>query len=184
MFRLDFGVATAGTSLLAVIELPPAAVIGRFGRSGFNQRDPCTGHWSFVSARDEVFTLYEYRTTSAFQRGAIHPADFWALTVPRELHIGGHRDTDLAGFKRWLAEQVQKFQRTGQRAPDVPEEFGREYVRQHLKDCTPAERLEGLSPEQRLAGLSAEQRLQGLSAAELQELAEKLKRKGASVKPE
>jgi hypothetical protein len=153
VFRLDPWVATAGTHLIGLIDLPPASVIGRFGRAGRLQRNPCTARWPFVSARDEVFVLYESGSTSAAQRGLLDPDDFWALTVPKELSIGGHRDTDLAGIERWLALQVEEFQRTGQRGPDVPEDFGREYVLAHLKDCTPEERLAGLSVEERLEGI-------------------------------
>jgi hypothetical protein len=146
-FRLDHSVDTAGTHLLGWIEFPPACMVGRFGRSGLIRRGPCSAQWPFVSTRDEVFTLYEYGSTSASQRGLLHPDDFWALSVPRELSIGGHRNTDLAGFKRWLLEQVEEFQRTGQRALDVPEEFGRMYVLEHLTELSPEERIKGIPLE-------------------------------------
>src|SRR5262249_44108908 len=130
LFRLDQAAATFGTSWRGDVELPPACVVGRFGRSGID-RDG-TGHWSFVNVRDEVFTLYRLRGVSE---------DFWTLSEPRVLSIGGQGETDVLGFRRWLVEQVLEFQRTGQRGPDVPEEFGRAYVLEHLRDLSPEERL-------------------------------------------
>jgi hypothetical protein len=42
--------------------------------------------------------------------------------------------------------------------PYTMEDFRRDYVKEHLKDLTVGERLEGLSPEQLLAALSREDR--------------------------
>ena len=43
------------------------------------------------------------------------------------------------------------------RAARALEDFKRDFLKEHLGDLTPQERLEGLSPEQRLEGLSAEE---------------------------
>jgi hypothetical protein len=41
--------------------------------------------------------------------------------------------------------------------PSTREDFRRDYVKEHLKDLTPEERLAGLSLKERLAGLSPAQ---------------------------
>jgi len=46
------------------------------------------------------------------------------------------------------------------------DDFHREYLKNHLKDFTPEERLEGLSPEERLKGLRPEERLKDLPLEE------------------
>ena len=50
--------------------------------------------------------------------------------------------------------------------PYTMEDFRHDYVKDHLKDLSPEERLTGLSSEDRLTGLSPEQRLKGLSLEE------------------
>jgi hypothetical protein len=51
--------------------------------------------------------------------------------------------------------------------PYTMADFRRDYVKEHLRDLTPEERLAGLSPEQLLAGLSPEERVKGLSLEQL-----------------
>jgi hypothetical protein len=48
-------------------------------------------------------------------------------------------------------------------------DFRRDYIKEHLPELTPEERLAGLSAEQVLAGLSTEQILASLSAEQIRE---------------
>jgi hypothetical protein len=80
-----------------------------------------------------------------------------------------------------LSQLFQGYQGEGLAMPYTMADFRRDYVKEHLKDLTPEERLEGLSPEERrealkslppeerLEGLSPEERLEGLSSEELLE---------------
>ncbi len=159
MFRLDPGANTCGTYLLDVMELPPALLVACFGPPGRHGYPDCMGAWSFMSDRGEVFTLYEYKSTSAFEQGAPAPEGFWALPVPHGMHIGGHRGTDLAGFKHWLLARVRKARREGVALSHATKDFCRDCVKEYLKNLTPAERqevLRSLSPEERLHGLAPE----------------------------
>jgi hypothetical protein len=74
-----------------------------------------------------------------------------------------------------LDRLFEEYQREGLAMPYTLEDFRRDYLRGHLKDLSPEERVEGLSLEQRLAGLSeedllrrvpVEKRLEGLSPEE------------------
>jgi hypothetical protein len=62
-------------------------------------------------------------------------------------------------FEKYLAEGV-KMQQTN-------EEWLRDYIRGHLKDLSPQERVKDLSPEERVKDLSPEERVKGLSPNEL-----------------
>ena len=50
------------------------------------------------------------------------------------------------------------------------DDFRRDYVKEHLKDLTPEERLAGLAPEDLCAALPPQKYLQGLSPEELEAL--------------
>jgi hypothetical protein len=46
-----------------------------------------------------------------------------------------------------LGQLFEGYEREGLTMPYTMEDFRRDYVKEHLKDLTPDERLEGLSPE-------------------------------------
>jgi hypothetical protein len=55
------------------------------------------------------------------------------------------------------------------------EEFRRYYLRDHLEELTPEERLKGLSPEELLKALPPEERLKGLSREQIENYLKRLK---------
>jgi hypothetical protein len=73
-----------------------------------------------------------------------------------------------------LGRLLQQYQKEGLPMPYTMEDFRRDYAREHLKDLTPQERVEGLSTEQLLAALSPEQKA---------ELLERLKSEGPPKQP-
>jgi hypothetical protein len=58
--------------------------------------------------------------------------------------------------------------------------FRRDYVKEHLPDLTPAERLEGLPLEEILKAVPPEERLKGLSAEEIERYLQRLRAKNFS----
>jgi hypothetical protein len=112
MFHLDSNADTGGTSLRDVIDLPPAFMVARFGAPEGGDNYSCTGRWIFVNDRGDVFTVYEYKSTSSYlsdECGALPPEQFWALQEPVELHIGAHADNGVPAFRQWLIAQHQLF---------------------------------------------------------------------------
>ncbi len=66
-----------------------------------------------------------------------------------------------------LGRLLGQYRKEGVSMPYTMEDFRRDYVKEHLKDLSPEERLEGLTPEELLARVPPEQRLEGLSSDEL-----------------
>ena len=86
-----------------------------------------------------------------------------------------HYQQHSADTSSLLARLFEGYEREGLDMPYTMEDFRRDFAKDHLKDLTPKERVEGLSSEQllqllpieeRLKGLSPDERLQGLSPDE------------------
>ena len=60
--------------------------------------------------------------------------------------------------------------------PYTMEQFRKEYVKAHLEDLDPEERLEGLKAEEILSRFRAEERLKGLGAEEIEAYLKNLKK--------
>jgi hypothetical protein len=138
-FQRDRAADTCGTSCLDTIVLPPAFLVECFGPSNPLHGSSCPGSWSFVSARGEVFKVYGDRPTDKVE--ALSPAQFGAIREPMGFGIGGFRDTDLAGFRRWLLEQYREFQRQRPTWPSVttllecdPFHRARRLIEERLRD--------------------------------------------------
>jgi hypothetical protein len=56
-----------------------------------------------------------------------------------------------------IFQLFEGYQGEGIDMPYTMADFRRDFAKAHLKDLTPAERLEGISPEQRLEGLAPEE---------------------------
>ena len=76
-----------------------------------------------------------------------------------------------------INQLLQKYSLEGIAMPYTIEKFRKEYVKAHLGDLDPEDRLKGLEAEDRLKGLEAEDRLKGLGAEEIEAYLNKLKKK-------
>jgi hypothetical protein len=87
---------------------------------------------------------------------------------PEQVRVGvEHYEQRSADTSTLLSELFEGYEREGLAMPYTMEDFRRDYVKEHLKDLTPEERLEGLSADELVRRLSPDERLQGLSAEEL-----------------
>ncbi len=50
--------------------------------------------------------------------------------------------------------------------PYTMEQFRKDYLKAHIRELPPEDRLEGLDPEERLKGLNPDERLKGLDPEE------------------
>jgi hypothetical protein len=111
-FRLDPTANMAGTHGLGSIDLPPRAVVDRFGPPPPFDDYKVSGHYTFVDDAGRVYTLYDYKVTSLYGDPALGyprmptPAQFWADDAPQTLNIGGQDDCDVPAFKVWLRYEV------------------------------------------------------------------------------
>jgi hypothetical protein len=69
-----------------------------------------------------------------------------------------------------INQLFEGYAQEGLAMPYTMSDFRRDYVKEHLKDLTPKERLEGVSVKEVLQYFSPEELLQGLTAEQIQEL--------------
>ena len=65
-----------------------------------------------------------------------------------------------------INQLLEKYSLEGIDMPYTMEQFRRDYIKAHITDLDPEERLKGLKAEERLRGLKTEERLRGLKAEE------------------
>lgn len=108
MFRLDPSANPSLTSLKIIVELPPSNLVKIFGYPEPGDNYQVSGHYTFKNEREEVFTVYEYRSTSLYWRSkgkkAPTPKEFWSSNDLEEMGIGGR--TDATEFMKWLVRQI------------------------------------------------------------------------------
>ena len=115
MFHFDPDTPDAGTSLVNEVSLAPAFLVERFGPPQPGDGSRCTGRYTFVDAKGNVFTVYEYKSTGAYlddEDDAPSPEEFWRSPNDRELSVGGrgsYRDGSDAEFLRWLLAEHHRW---------------------------------------------------------------------------
>jgi hypothetical protein len=81
-----------------------------------------------------------------------------------------------------LGQLFEGYEREGLTMPYTMEDFRRDYVKEHLKDLTLDERLEGLSPKELVKRLSPDDRLRGLSPDQIENYLRRRKQQRPSPK--
>ena len=81
------------TSLQGYAKLKHADIVEAFG-DGDGDGDKTTQEWMFESDTGEVFTLYDWKTSST-------------PTHEYMWHIGAHSDKNLSAFIAWLTKTVR-----------------------------------------------------------------------------
>ena len=104
---------TAGTSLVADIELIPGYLARSYGAPGPGDGLRVSGMYTFISDAGEVFTIYDYKSTTAWDTdsGLPTPEDFWSSGEPVELSVGGAHGSDHESFVAWIEEQQARWER-------------------------------------------------------------------------
>ncbi len=111
-FRLDLVADRADTHLVGSIDLPPKALVDRFGSPARCDEYKVSGEYRFADDAGRVYTLYDYKVTTLYGDPALGyppmptPAEFWASDRPTTLNIGGHDGCDVPAFKVWLRYEV------------------------------------------------------------------------------
>ena len=114
-FSLDPRADIAGTSLAAEVELAPAFLVERFGPPLPGDAFKVTGRYSFSGPSGDLFTVYEYKSTSAYADGdedAPSPEEFWASAEEHEFSVGGrgdYEDGSAGPFVQWLLAEYRRW---------------------------------------------------------------------------
>ena len=90
-------------------------MVGRFGKHDGGDGIRTSGGWTFVAETGEVFTVYEWRSTTLSNgRGSGSPTvrEFWAGRNPVKFHIGGQPGTDWQAFRRWLQSEYRSYRKS------------------------------------------------------------------------
>jgi len=100
---------------LEEIDIAPAFLVARFGEPLPGDGYRVTGRFSFRDEDGNVFTVYDYKSTSAFladEEDALSPEEFWESQDEQELSIGGfgdYADGSAGPFVAWLMEQYAEW---------------------------------------------------------------------------
>jgi len=116
MFTLKLDADACGTSGRGEICLPPRALVERFGPPKPFDNYKISGEYVFVDGDGNVYTLYDWKSTSLYNDGEWPnfppafptPEELWAGAEAFEFHIGAGPDADVAAFARWLAGEVAR----------------------------------------------------------------------------
>ena len=115
-FHLSPGAPIGGTSYVAEAKLVPADIVRRFGRTRGTDDFKCSANYTFQDNNGNVYTLYDWKCTSAWEiaNGQApdedfatlpSPDKFWSLDEPVTLNIGGHPGCgDVDAFIEFLRQ--------------------------------------------------------------------------------
>lgn len=106
-FRHRRDIDIAGTALLTEVELTPRYLGLSYGPPGPGGGNRVSGIYTFVSDAGEVFTVYDYKSTSLWdpQGGLPEPEVFWSSSDATTLSVGGHSGSDYLAFVQWLRDK-------------------------------------------------------------------------------
>lgn len=106
MFKLNHAADTIGTGYMGDIEVPPMALIRRFGppdQEGDGYKE--SGRYVFVDEAGEPFIVHDWKATSLWEEGYPTPEEFWSGEEPDEFFISS-RGRNVSEFKQWLLSQL------------------------------------------------------------------------------
>jgi hypothetical protein len=106
-FRLSPDADVEGTTWMGDVEVPPAAVVRRFGPPAPGDDYKVSGEYVFTDAAREVFVVHDFKSTSLWDEDFATPEEFWSEIEPQELNISSRvRDVDL--FAAWFLRALKQ----------------------------------------------------------------------------
>jgi hypothetical protein len=107
MFKLSQDADINGTHRVGEITCAPATLVEKFGQPQASDGYKVSGEYTFENEAGEVFTLYDWKSTSLYDDdfGSPSPGAFWRQASPQQFNIGGR--TNAFDFVDWLEGKVQ-----------------------------------------------------------------------------
>ena len=96
------------TYLYGELVIAPAAVVRRFGNGHAGDDGTVTRQWVFRKG-DLIFTLYDWKSTSLYDRELRTPTELWARERPFMLRVGSKAPAtieDAEEFSDWLLQET------------------------------------------------------------------------------
>ena len=105
MFRMTQDTMLAnGTYKVSEVMVSPARLIEVFGKPMGSDGYKASGEYLFVGDNDEVFTVYDWKSTSLYDPGLESPEQFWSYSSPEYFSVGGKSNPD--SFVTWLLRKL------------------------------------------------------------------------------
>jgi hypothetical protein len=102
------------------------------------------------------------------------PLHLFSASAEQLRYGAGHYRRHSAQTSTLLDQLFSGYQQEGIAMPYTLDDFRRDYLRQHVQELPPEERLKGLAPEERLKGLTPDEVLAGLSPEQREQLLARL----------
>jgi len=104
-FKLDNDADSGGTCLQGHVELVPRRLVEKFGYPSESDSYKSSGEYTFRGEDGEVWTLYDWKSTTLYAPDGIHPDELWASDEVFEFHVGGN--APASDFIDWLKHTVK-----------------------------------------------------------------------------
>ena len=122
--KVNFKKDLAGTHKVGEVYVEPFKLRVRFGPPRKSDEYKSSGEYVFKHSSGQVFTLYDWKRTTLYDKEAYTPAQFWALKEKVLFMIGGRESSSIhetpsltqkkttsyhaERFKKWLFTTLQK----------------------------------------------------------------------------
>merc|ERR1712216_949438 len=104
-YKLDREAPTKGVRLQSYLEMPFDCLLARFGEPRCGDGVTTLNQWVFSDASGNVYSVYDWKATTMFDRSLVSPARFRELPVYR-WHIGTYNGVPWQPFKSWIFNEV------------------------------------------------------------------------------
>jgi len=104
-FKLDRSSGTKGVRLQSYLEMPFEDLVARFGEPRCGDGISTLHQWVFSDAAGNVYTVYDCKATTMYDRSLVSPARFRELPVYK-WHIGAYPNVPWESFKAWINQEV------------------------------------------------------------------------------
>ena len=105
MFKLDNDANSGGTCLRGHVELVPRRLVEKFGYPSESDSYKSSGEYTFRGEDRDVWTLYDWKSTTLYAPDGIHPDELWASDEVFEFHVGGN--APASDFIDWLEKETR-----------------------------------------------------------------------------
>jgi Ca2+-binding EF-hand superfamily protein len=104
-YKLDREAPTKGVRLQSYLEMPFERLVARFGEPRCGDGVSTLNQWVFSDASGNVYSVYDWKATTMWDRSLVSPARFRELPVYR-WHIGAYNRAPWEPFKSWIFNEV------------------------------------------------------------------------------
>jgi hypothetical protein len=107
MFKLSQDADINGTHRVGGMTCAPATLVEKFGQPQASDEYKVSGEYTFENEAGEIFTLYDWKSTSLYDDdfGRPSPRVFWTSSTAQQFNIGGR--TNAFDFIDWLSSEVE-----------------------------------------------------------------------------